>query len=118
MCQAYYVTKINRLQNIKLKTFNSRYEYTVFFFFLLFFFLCNQVICEMWCSRCAFPNTPKFKQVWGKGHIVSKEWVENCHSKRRRLPWRRLVSLTKDILCELEEFQLSCFDVQVKEHVC
>lgn len=38
---------------------------------------------------CAFPNTPKFNQVKGKGKIVNKHWVENCHSERKRLPWRR-----------------------------
>jgi hypothetical protein len=53
----------------------------------------------VWCCRCAFPNTPKFQQVWGKGHIVRKEWIENCHSKRTRLPWRRLVSQTLAVLC-------------------
>ena len=25
----------------------------------------------------------------GKGKIVKKEWVERCHSERKRLPWRR-----------------------------
>ena len=38
---------------------------------------------------CAFANTPKFNQVRGKGKIVKKEWIEDCHSKRMRLPWRR-----------------------------
>ncbi|XP_069680650.1 DNA repair protein XRCC1-like [Periplaneta americana] len=38
---------------------------------------------------CAFTGTPKFQQVWGKGHIVRKDWIEDCHSKRTRLPWRR-----------------------------
>ena len=28
-------------------------------------------------------------QVKGKGKIVKKEWVERCHSERKRLPWRR-----------------------------
>lgn len=45
---------------------------------------------------CAFPNTPKFQQVWGKGHIVCKEWIESCHSKRRRLPWRRFALDKRD----------------------
>ncbi|XP_021938162.1 DNA repair protein XRCC1-like isoform X2 [Zootermopsis nevadensis] len=45
---------------------------------------------------CAFPNTPKFQQVWGKGHIVQKEWIENCHSKRKRLPWRRFALSKED----------------------
>ena len=38
---------------------------------------------------CAFTNTPKFNQVKGKGKIVKKEWIELCHSHRRRFPWRR-----------------------------
>ena len=38
---------------------------------------------------CAFTNTPKFNQVKGKGKIVKKEWIEECHSQRKRLPWRR-----------------------------
>lgn len=38
---------------------------------------------------CAFPNTPKFNQVRGKGKIVTKKWIEDCHSQRKRLPWRR-----------------------------
>ncbi|KAJ9584604.1 hypothetical protein L9F63_021046 [Diploptera punctata] len=46
---------------------------------------------------CAFTNTPKFQQVWGKGHIVRKEWVENCHSKRKRLPWRRYALDKRDL---------------------
>ena len=46
---------------------------------------------------CAFPHTPKFQQVWGKGHIVRKEWLENCHSKRKRLPWRRYALDKRDL---------------------
>ncbi|GLH09536.1 uncharacterized protein GBIM_14618 [Gryllus bimaculatus] len=38
---------------------------------------------------CAFKNTPKFKQVQGHGHIVTKDWIDQCHSKRKRFPWRR-----------------------------
>jgi len=38
---------------------------------------------------CAFANTPKFNQVVGKGKIVKKEWLEECHSQRKKLPWRR-----------------------------
>ena len=44
---------------------------------------------------CAFTNTPKFNQVKGKGKIVKKEWIELCHSQRKRLPWRRFC-LDKD----------------------
>ncbi|KRT80963.1 hypothetical protein AMK59_6305 [Oryctes borbonicus] len=45
---------------------------------------------------CAFTNTPKFNQVKGKGKIVSKSWVTDCHSKRRKLPWRRYALDNKD----------------------
>ena len=39
---------------------------------------------------CAFTNTPKFQQVkTSGGKIVKREWVEECHSRRKRLPWRR-----------------------------
>ncbi|XP_046383136.1 DNA repair protein XRCC1 isoform X2 [Ischnura elegans] len=38
---------------------------------------------------CAFPNTPKFMQVLGRGHIVNSRWIEDSYSQRRRLPWRR-----------------------------
>ena len=48
-----------------------------------------------WSSKCthlicAFTNTPKFQQVKSSGgKIVKKDWVEACHSSRKRLPWRR-----------------------------
>jgi len=50
--------------------------------------------CGDWNSSCthlvcAFANTPKFNQVVGKGIIVKKDWVEECHRQRKRLPWRR-----------------------------
>lgn len=99
----YTLQKIKKLQNFKLKIFYAKVS-------ILCYFFCCSWIWIMWCSRCAFPNTPKFQQVWGKGHIVSKDWVENCHSKRRRLPWRRLVSLIIELLCETEEFLISCYD--------
>lgn len=25
----------------------------------------------------------------GKGKIVTRKWIEECHSERKRLPWRR-----------------------------
>jgi len=48
-----------------------------------------------WSSKCthlicAFTNTPKFQQVKSSGgKIVKKDWVEACHSRRKRFPWRR-----------------------------
>jgi len=37
---------------------------------------------------CAFSNTPKYTQVLGKGKIVTKRWIEDCHVEKRRVPWR------------------------------
>ncbi|EFA01797.1 DNA repair protein XRCC1 [Tribolium castaneum] len=45
---------------------------------------------------CAFTNTPKFNQVKGKGKIVKRNWIEECHSQRKRLPWRRFCLDKKD----------------------
>ena len=52
---------------------------------------------------CAFPNTPKFNQVKGKGKIVKKEWLEKCHRDRKRWPWRRFCLDPKDQGNESEE---------------
>lgn len=50
---------------------------------------------------CAFPNTPKFRQVEAdNGTIVSKDWITECHSQKQLVdiepyllhagkPWRR-----------------------------
>ncbi|MED6218867.1 hypothetical protein PIB30_030529 [Stylosanthes scabra] len=50
---------------------------------------------------CAFPNTPKFRQVEADGGtIVSKDWIVECHSQRKLIgidsylmhagkPWRK-----------------------------
>ncbi|KAJ4748952.1 DNA-repair protein XRCC1 [Rhynchospora pubera] len=36
---------------------------------------------------CAFANTPKFKQVQSdNGTIVSKEWISECHEKKKLVP--------------------------------
>uniref|UniRef100_A0A5S6QAC0 BRCT domain-containing protein n=1 Tax=Trichuris muris TaxID=70415 RepID=A0A5S6QAC0_TRIMR len=37
---------------------------------------------------CAFPNTPKFKKVHGKGLIVRKEWILDSFKERRKMPIR------------------------------
>lgn len=47
-----------------------------------------------WNSRCthlicAFTNTPKFRQVKGKGKIVNKKWIEECYRQQKRLSWRK-----------------------------
>ncbi|XP_076274123.1 DNA repair protein XRCC1 [Rhynchophorus ferrugineus] len=52
---------------------------------------------------CAFANTPKFNQVKGKGKIVTKKWIEECHSSRKRLPWRRFALDKADKGPESEE---------------
>ncbi|XP_015869343.3 DNA-repair protein XRCC1 [Ziziphus jujuba] len=56
---------------------------------------------------CAFPNTPKFRQVEADcGTIVSKEWISECYSQRKLIdiesylmhagkPWRRSDSSCK-----------------------
>lgn len=38
---------------------------------------------------CAFKNTPKYREVRGKGKIVTQDWISKSYSKRIRLPWRR-----------------------------
>ncbi|XP_035825741.1 DNA repair protein XRCC1 isoform X2 [Aplysia californica] len=38
---------------------------------------------------CAFPNTPKYQQVAGKGKIVNKAWVVDSYKKKELQPWRR-----------------------------
>ena len=53
---------------------------------------------------CAFAGTPKFNQVKkAKGKIVKKHWLQNCHSDRKRLPWRRFCLDPKDKGDESEE---------------
>jgi len=52
---------------------------------------------------CAFANTPKFNQVKGKGCIVMKDWIEECYSQRKRLPWRRFCLDKADKQEESEE---------------
>ncbi|RWS11850.1 DNA repair protein XRCC1-like protein [Dinothrombium tinctorium] len=39
---------------------------------------------------CAFVNTPKYLQVIAKkGRIVTKQWINDCHSRKKLLPWRK-----------------------------
>lgn len=38
---------------------------------------------------CAFKNTPKYREVQGKGKIVDKDFILDAHFHRRRFPWRR-----------------------------
>ncbi|XP_070136274.1 DNA repair protein XRCC1 [Drosophila bipectinata] len=46
---------------------------------------------------CAFKNTPKYNQVKGKGKIVTRSWLEKCHSLKKYLPWRRYALDTADL---------------------
>ena len=52
---------------------------------------------------CAFLNTPKFNQVKGQGKIVKKDWIEECHSQRKKIPWRRFCLDNNDKGTESEE---------------
>lgn len=38
--------------------------------------------------RSAFKNTPKYKQVQGKGIIVDRYWIEDCYERKKKLPWQ------------------------------
>ncbi|CAH1174148.1 unnamed protein product [Phaedon cochleariae] len=55
---------------------------------------------------CAFPNTPKFNQVKGKGKIVKRSWVEDSHVGRKRLPWRRYALDRDDQGCDESEGEI------------
>lgn len=44
--------------------------------------------CLLFCS-CAFQNTPKYKQVAGKGRIVKQDWIVDCHKQKQLLDWRK-----------------------------
>uniref|UniRef100_A0A5K3EIX3 BRCT domain-containing protein n=1 Tax=Mesocestoides corti TaxID=53468 RepID=A0A5K3EIX3_MESCO len=37
---------------------------------------------------CAFPNTPKWNAVKGKGIIASHKWIQACNATKRRVSWR------------------------------
>ncbi|CAG0918916.1 unnamed protein product [Notodromas monacha] len=36
---------------------------------------------------CAFQNTPKYREVKGKGYILRKEWIEHSFAKKLLMPW-------------------------------
>uniref|UniRef100_A0A2P2I6X7 DNA repair protein XRCC1 n=1 Tax=Hirondellea gigas TaxID=1518452 RepID=A0A2P2I6X7_9CRUS len=38
---------------------------------------------------CAFTDTPKYKTVRGKGKIVAHPWIEDSHTFKKRMPWKR-----------------------------
>ncbi|XP_004520178.1 DNA repair protein XRCC1 isoform X2 [Ceratitis capitata] len=46
---------------------------------------------------CAFKNTPKYNQVRGKGKIVTRAWIEDCHKQKKYLPWRRYALDSNDL---------------------
>ncbi|KAM3175135.1 hypothetical protein ACTXT7_009114 [Hymenolepis weldensis] len=37
---------------------------------------------------CAFPNTPKWNAVKGKGVIISHHWIKECDRLQKRVSWR------------------------------
>lgn len=40
--------------------------------------------------RCAFANTPKFAEAQRDGgHIVQAQWIDECFTQRRALPWQQ-----------------------------
>ncbi|KJE97759.1 hypothetical protein CAOG_07862 [Capsaspora owczarzaki ATCC 30864] len=38
---------------------------------------------------CAFANTPKYREVQGKGKIVNERWLTDSHKHRRLMNWRK-----------------------------
>uniref|UniRef100_A0A0N5AE60 BRCT domain-containing protein n=1 Tax=Syphacia muris TaxID=451379 RepID=A0A0N5AE60_9BILA len=40
---------------------------------------------------CAFPNTPKWRQVRSKGQIVTGKWIEKCYQLKKRLPEQKFL---------------------------
>lgn len=45
---------------------------------------------------CAFPNTPKFNEVQGRGVIVIRDWVDDCFRERKKLSWRKYATVVKE----------------------
>lgn len=64
------------------------------------------------CFRCAFTNTPKFNQVKGKGKIIKRKWLEDSHSQRKRLPWRRYALDKADASKEESEEEI-CEQIEI-----
>lgn len=62
--------------------------------------------------RCAFKNTPKYNQVRGKGKIITRQWIEKCHSLKKRLPWRRFA--LDDREAEKPESEDEIFDLSLR----
>ncbi|XP_074285285.1 DNA-repair protein XRCC1 [Silene latifolia] len=69
---------------------------------------------------CAFPNTPKFRQVEADGGtIVSKDWIKECYTQKKLVdietylmhigkPWRKSsVSLEENQACETPQPNIS-----------
>lgn len=62
--------------------------------------------------RCAFKNTPKYKQVSGKGKIITKDWVIRCHTDKKHLPWRRFALDDKE--ADEDESETEIYDLSLK----
>uniref|UniRef100_A0A4P6DA16 Putative dna repair protein panstrongylus lignarius n=1 Tax=Rhodnius prolixus TaxID=13249 RepID=A0A4P6DA16_RHOPR len=72
---------------------------------------------------CAFRNTPKFNQVRGRGKIVKRDWIEECYSRRAKLPWRRFALDPNDVLLpesdeEIHELVERSISAPVKRSAC
>lgn len=50
----------------------------------------------MYFFSCAFSNTPKYRDVQGKGKIVTKKWIEACFNDQKKLSWRRFALDSKE----------------------
>jgi DNA-repair protein XRCC1 len=66
----------------------------------------------LFLCRCAFKNTPKYRQVQGKGKIISKDWIEKCHSLKKRLSWRKFALDSTE--CEKSDSEDEIFDLSLK----
>lgn len=64
---------------------------------------------------CAFANTPKYQQVRGKGKIVKKNWIEDCHSQQKYIPWRRFSLVPTDL--KMNESDEEIFSEETCENV-
>lgn len=62
--------------------------------------------------RCAFKNTPKYKQVSGKGKIITKDWVIRCYTDKKHIPWRRFALDDKD--ADEDESETEIYDLSLK----
>ncbi|XP_018018970.1 DNA repair protein XRCC1 isoform X2 [Hyalella azteca] len=48
---------------------------------------------------CAFTNTPKYRAVRGKGHIVTHRWIEECALFKKKMPLKKYLLDPEDEDC-------------------